>query len=432
MAGGMLIGFAALSAFNAVDTYFVGQLGTFQLAAMSFTFPVVMFLNSIALGLGVGVSSVVSRSIGAGDHHKVQRFVTDGLLLGLCIVFFLSILGLLTVNPLFRLLGAEGQTLEYINEYMTIWYLGQVFVVIPMLGNNAIRATGDTLIPSLTMLVSFTVNLILDPLLIFGIGPFPAFGITGAAIATVIARFTSFVFSLSILRFREKLIVFERVSWREIKESWSQIIFVGIPAALVQIVNPLSLGVITRLLAKYGEETVAGFGAASRVEMVILIIPMAFATVMAPFSGQNWGAKKIGRILAGLQFSSTIVLLWGGVVFVILLFFGESIAGLFTSNPRIIQAGSSYLRIVSISYGFFGILVMSSQSFSAMNRPLQSAGITLLRSVILYLPLALTFSRFWQETGIFISALAANILGGGIGGAFLYRMLTRERDSQAA
>lgn len=425
MAGGMLFGFAAMSAFNAVDTYFVGHLGAMELAAMSFTFPVVMTINSIAVGLGIGLSSVVSRAIGAKDYDRVKRLTSDGLMLGLFLVILISFIGLISIKPLFTLLGASGQTLEEVRRYMFIWYLGMPFVVIPMTGNNVIRATGDTLTPSMIMTASFVVNVILDPLLIFGIGPFPHMGIAGAAIATVISRFVSVIFSLSILIFREKLISFEIPGWAAAVANWKQIAFVGIPAALVQVITPILLGVITRLLSHYGENVVAGFGSATRVEMIVMIIPMSLAAVMAPFAGQNWGAQKKDRIVRGLKFSSTVSLAWGVFVFAFCMIFSKPILAMFNPSPEIVQAGSNYLRIVSFSYGFFGILFISTQCLNALNKPLHSAVITLIKAFVINAPLAFIGAYYMHETGIFISAFIANIAGGIIGYSYIYTFLKK-------
>ena len=418
MAGGMIFGLAAMSAFNIIDTYFVSRLGDSELAAMSFTFPVITLITSVSMGLGIGISSVVSRAIGSGNHHKAPRLVTDGILLALFIVIIFSILGILTIRPLFSLLGAKGKTLDLIYEYMFIWYIGVPFVVIPMAGNNAIRATGDTFTPSIIMTVAVAANTVLDPLFIFGTGPFPELGIGGAALATVIGRFTTLIFSLSILGFREKLIIFKIPKPRELLESWKHIIFVGGPAALVQIINPLSLAIITRLLSGYSEDVVAGFGAASKVERLIMIIPMALSTAMTPFTGQNWGSKKVNRIVEGIKFSGVVSVAWGIIVFFVMLFAARPLTGLFSSGTEVINSGSSYLIIVSLSYGFLGVITLVSQSFSAINKPFHSGALVLIRAVIIYLPLALLGSYLWQETGIFAATLATNIAGGLV--AFFY------------
>ena len=222
----MTFGLMGMVAFNLVDTFFVGKLGTDQLAALSFTFPVVLVVSSIALGLGFGASAVISRAIGEGDHHKVQRLTTDSLLLSVIIVICFVIIGLFTIEPLFKALGATSKIIPYIKTYMRIWYFGMPFVVVPMVGNNAIRATGDAKTPSIIMLIAVCVNTVLDPLLIFGIGPFPELGIKGAAIATVISRFTTFSVALWVLTKREKMISFDIPKISEILSSWKQVIFI--------------------------------------------------------------------------------------------------------------------------------------------------------------------------------------------------------------
>jgi len=227
----MIVGMLGMVAFNLVDTFFVGRLGATQLAALSFTFPVILFINSIALGVGMGASAIISRAIGEGDTYKVRRITTDGLTLAVVLVFIFVIIGLSTVGPLFKLLGATPQVLPYIKQYMSIWYYGMFFVLIPMVGNNAIRATGDTKTPSAIMIVAVIMNFIMDPMLIFGLGPFPALGIRGAAISTVIARFSSSVAATWVLVHRDRMVTFERTPFREIFASWKSILFIGIPIA---------------------------------------------------------------------------------------------------------------------------------------------------------------------------------------------------------
>lgn len=137
MAGAMLVGMFAVAAFNITDTYFVAQLGTRQLAAMSFTFPVVMLIGGIAIGIGVGATAVISRIIGQGRTDQVRQLTTDALLLALAVVAALVAIGLLTIRPLFGLLGATAETLPFVEQYMRIWYVGTIFVVVPMVGNGA-------------------------------------------------------------------------------------------------------------------------------------------------------------------------------------------------------------------------------------------------------------------------------------------------------
>jgi len=148
----MVAGIIGMVLFNLVDTFYVGRLGTLELAALSYTFPVVLVVASLAMGLGIGTAAVLSRAIGEGDHHKVQRFATDGLLLSALIVTSVAVAGVVTIEPLFRQLGADEAIIPLVKQYMRIWYVGVPFVIIPMVGNNAIRATGDTKTPAASAL----------------------------------------------------------------------------------------------------------------------------------------------------------------------------------------------------------------------------------------------------------------------------------------
>jgi putative MATE family efflux protein len=205
----MILGILGIHLFHLVDTFFVGRLGTEALAAMSFTFPVVFVVGGVALGLGLGASAVVSHAIGEGDWHRVRRLTTDSLTLGLIVVASLIVIGLATVDPVFRMLGASEELIPLIKSYMFVWYPGMIFVVIPMVGNNCIRATGDTRTPSLIMVLAGAVNGALDPLFIFGLGPFPRLGLAGAALATVIGRSITFTVALLILARRERMLTLE-------------------------------------------------------------------------------------------------------------------------------------------------------------------------------------------------------------------------------
>ena len=268
----MFVGIAGIVAFNLVDTYFVGRLGTDALAAMSFTFPVIMVINSIAMGLGLGTTSVISRMIGTEDRSIVKRITTDTLVLGILIASVFIIIGFSTMKPLFTVLGAKGNVLKLVISYMSVWYLGAGFVFIPMIGNSAIRGTGDTKTPSIIMLIAISLNVLLDPLLIFGFGSIPALGLKGAAIATVSSRFFTMLAAFFVLIKREKLIEISRPVVMEVFNSWKKVLYIGIPASATNLIIPVSMGIITRLISGYGTVAVAGFGVAIRIEMLALSV----------------------------------------------------------------------------------------------------------------------------------------------------------------
>lgn len=417
----MIWGVFAVIAFNLVDTYFVGQLGTSELAAMSFTFPVVMTLGNLALGLGIGASSVIARAIGQGDRQQVRRLTTDSLTLSLLIVGIFIILGLATIDPLFSALGAGPEILPLVRNYMSIWYPGMIFLVIPMVGNSAIRATGNTTTTSVIMTVAAVTNIVLDPLFIFGMFGFPRLELQGAAIATVLGRATTLVASLFVLH-RQQMLCFNLPKPTELLNSWRNILYIGLPAGATNMITPISIGLITSLLAFYGPETVAGFGIASRVESFSLIVLMALSASIGPFVGQNWGAQQYDRVRESLRMSFLFCLFWGMLAAAVLAPTSGAIASVFDPNPEVVAIASQYLIIVPISYAGAGGILIASATFNALGKPLPSVIMTLTRTLILYVPLAYLGSKLLGVSGIFAAACFAN-LAVGIG-AYLWNQKT--------
>ncbi|NEP17268.1 MAG: MATE family efflux transporter [Leptolyngbya sp. SIO4C1] len=408
----MVWGIFSIVAFNLADTYFVGQLGTEALAAMSFTFPVVLTLGSLAMGLGVGASSVIARAIGEGDRSRVQRFTTNSLTLALVSVGIFVSAGLLTIDPLFQLLGATPEVLPLIRQYMQVWYFGMIFLVVPMVGNSAIRAAGDTGTPSLIMTFAAGLNIALDPLLIFGLGGLPALGLAGAAWATLLSRALTLVASLLVLQFKEHMLSSKLPDLEETLWCWRDILYVGLPAAAASMITPISIGVITSLLAVHGAIAVAAFGVASRVESLAMIALMALAASMGPFVGQNWGAKAYGRVNRALQLSYLFCFAWGCLVALVLAPIAPSLVRLFDDNAEVVAIAAQYLWIVPISYGTAGIIQVASASFNALGKPVPAIVMTLLRMFVLYIPLAYLGSRLLGPIGIFAAATVANVLVG--------------------
>jgi putative MATE family efflux protein len=408
----MMVGMIGMVIFNLVDAYFVGQLGPDELAAMGFTQPVVFLQAAISMGLGVGTASVISHLIGRGDHAKVRRQATDSLILSFLIVLIFVCIGLLTMDILFSAMGAEGKVLDFVKEYMSVWYLGLACVVVPMVGNNAIRAAGNTLIPSLIMLIAIVVNIVLDPLLIFGIPPFPRLGLQGAALATVCARFTTLVCSLLFLHFKFDMLSFERLTLKELFASWKRMLFIGIPAALTQAILPLSMGIITRIAASFGPASVAALGVGVKIEFLAMAPVRALSAILVPFIGQNRGALKIERIKKGITTSHLFSLVLGIGAFFVFLVFGAPLASLFNKDATIVNYIHTYLIISSIGYGFLGIFLINTAAFNGLKKPFHAIINHSVRFFAFYIPFAFVFSRFWDLEGVFWGAAGSSILGG--------------------
>jgi len=425
----MLIGMIGVLSFNLIDTYFISRLGTLELAAISFTFPITYIFTAIAMGLGNGASALVSRAIGEGNKYKVIRLASDGMMLSLIVVVVLLIIGFLTMEPLFRMLGANDETYPLIKQYMQIWYPGAAFLVLPMVGNMLTRATGDMKTPSMVMMLAVIVNAILDPLLIFGWGPFPRLEMAGAAIATFIAHFITFIFAIWILYFRDKMLDFRYPKFDEVLKSWKGIGYLGFPAAVTNLIVPIAVTVLISLIASYGQEAVAAFGVAGRVEALSLTIIMALGSVLGPFIGQNLGAKKFDRVNEAVKFTTAFSLVWGLVVAAIFALFSTNIAMIFNDEVKVIEIVNLYLWIVPISYGSMSILMLSAVSFNVLHKPYNSTALSLFRMVVLYVPLAYLGSYLYGIKGIFFAGLIANFVAGYWGWRWLKNFLEKRMES---
>jgi MATE family, multidrug efflux pump len=406
----MMYGIVAIMLFNIIDTIYVGQLGTKELAAMGFTFPVVFVIMSISMGIGMGTTSVISREIGKNNKKKVKRLTTDALMLALITVIFFAISGLLTIEPVFKFLGASPEIIQLIKHYMIPWYIGVGFLVIPMIGNSAIRATGDTKTPSKIMITAGIVNLILDPFLIFGIGPFPRLELMGAALATVISYVTTFSAALFVLTKREHMLQIPYV--KTILNSWKQILYISIPASATNMLVPLSTGILTKMVSNYGIEAVAAFGVAVRLESLAMIGIMALSTALMPFIGQNYGAGNKDRILKSIKISNKYSMLWGIGIFILFVLIRKPIASIFNDDPEVIKIIGYFLLIVPLSYGLYGISLLVNVAFNATNKPLHSAMIISIRLLLFSIPLAYVGSKLFGINGIFLGISLANIMIG--------------------
>jgi len=298
-------------------------------------------------------------------------------------------------------------------------------VIVPMVGNNIVRATGDTFTPGMLMVASAVINVILDPLLIFGLGPFPEMGIKGAALSTVIARGVSLTIILIVLIHREKLLTLHFGRIREILKTWKKVLYIAGPAALGMLITPLSLGFITKIIAGFGEEAVAAFGVASRVEMFVLMVIASLGSVMVIFIGQNFSKNKFSRIFESLNYSGLFSMFWGALVFIIFLFFSKAIAGVFTDNAEVIEIAGKFFLIVGASYGFQGLVMLGTASFNGINKPYPAAFMAIFRMLILYVPLAWVGSKLFAITGVFWAGCTANVVVGIVSFMYLFRTLKK-------
>ncbi|WP_068757781.1 MULTISPECIES: MATE family efflux transporter [unclassified Oleiphilus] len=407
----MIWGILSIMSMNIVDTWYVAQLGTEPLAAMGFTIPVVSILLSLAFGIGIGSSSLISRAIGAGDTTRVRIYATQSLFIGLSVALSFAIIGYHNIDTIFIALGAPDTLLPLIHEFMDIWFLGSFIVVIPMVGNSALRAAGNTFIPSMIMIVVAIVNIILDPILIFGYFGLPALGLQGAAIATVISYSFALIIGLYLLAIKLRFLSLKDCRGRII-ESWKAILHLAIPAIGTNLIAPLSVAFSTWLVAGYSASAVAGFGVASRIESLCLVVIMAISSIMGPFVGQNWGAKRKERVAEALRLSQSFSLLFCIGITIILMMFSHELSMFFTDDAAVVSSSAHYLELVPWSYFFLAVIMITSSTYNGMGKPTPSLLMSFMRLIGLFVPLAFVGQYFYDLDGIYIAAALSNFIVG--------------------
>ncbi len=412
----MVFGMAAILMFNLVDTFFISLLGTEALAAVSFTFPVTFGVNSITMGIGVGLSTHVARLLGQKNSKHAASFTSHGLLLAISLVSVTSLIGIVTIEPLFQFLGAETHLMPLIRDYMLIWYATIPLLVIPMAGNSAIRATGDTKTPAKIMILAGAINGILDPLFIFGYGSFPEMGIQGAAIASGISWSGALFCSLYLLITKERLLSFPKFS--SMLRDWKQLLKISTPAAISTAMSPICGAVLMILLASHGTEAVAAYGATQRIESFLLLIVMSLSSALTPFIARNLGAKNHTRSFKALFMSMRFSILFQLLIFVMMVPLSIPLAALFGREESVNHLIWLYLIIVPLSYGFQGVMMLLISCLNAMHQPLQAFCWSFMRLFLFTLPGAWIGSSLYGIEGLFIGITAGNIAGGVLG--YLY------------
>lgn len=404
-------GALAVMLMNLADTWFIGRLGGDALAAISFTFPVVMIISSIALGMGTAAISLITRAIGSEQVELVVAYCTHSLLMTLCIGALFALTGLFTIEPLFKLLGAPERLLPLIRDYMTVWYLSSVLIIITLVSNAIIRASGNTRFPGMVLIGIALLNFSMTPVLIFGLLGFPALGLTGAALATSLA-FCSGLIAVVYYIFRKLEWLYPKIIYQDIKRYWKAIFVIALPNTASSLLTPITVAITVSFIAQYGSGAVAGYGVASRVSALGIIILAALSTTLAVFAGQHQGARKMERMDAALKLSFGFSIIWGILLAIVFWLFAPAIISLFTDQTLAIESASHYLYIIPVSFVFLGIIMISSAVSNGVGEPTPALLFKVTRLLILYLPLVWLLSKGFGLNGVYAAAAISNVCVG--------------------
>ena len=390
--------------YNVVDSIFVASYSPLALTAVSLAAPMQMVCISFAVGTAVGVNSLIARRLGAQNYTEANAAATTGIILGLCNWVLFLVIGLLFSGAFIGMFTSDAQVLEYGTQYLSIVLCVSVGIMVGNMGEKILQATGNMLLPMVSQLIGAIINIIFDPLLIFGIGPFPEMGVTGAAVATVFGQICGMIFILIILFAKKHAvkITFKgfRINWQIVKNIYA----VGLPAIIMQSIGSVMISGINAIIANSGVEEriinayINAFGAYFKLQSFVFMPVFGLTQGTSPIIGYNYGARNKKRMFAAFRLAiviALIILVSGLLLFQlapnwILSFFTSDDAA---ANELMLEVGVPTLRTISLSFVFAAFGIMFSALFQAVGKGVYSMILSFARQLVVLLPAALLLAQ---------------------------------------
>lgn len=402
----MLLGISSMMIASLIDTYYVGQIGTIELAAMTLTFPLVMGFSSLSMGFGIGATSIISRTVGAGDWTKAQRIATHTLILVICFVTLLSVVGFSFAESIFVMLNASEELFPIAVKYTYITLIGVPILAVPMVGGMMLRSFNDVRSPAIIMVAGAVIQVIIAPALIWGIGTWEGFGVYGSAWSFVISRLIVAVYAIGL--FRRRGFIQRPGSFEQFRTSVYEVMRLALPSMASQVLMPVSMYLIMMLIALYDNHVVAAYGVATRIEAMTMIVVMALTSSMGPFVGQNFGARRFDRIQSALRMCYMFCVSYGLIVTVILVLLGGAISSVFRDDPDVVAVATEFFYIVPITIGIMAVSMIAGSTFVAYGEPIPSFVLSMFRMFVVLLPLCYLLNWIFGYIGIFIAIAITN------------------------
>ncbi|MEC9491093.1 MAG: MATE family efflux transporter [Halanaerobiales bacterium] len=389
--------------YNIVDSIYVGRLSTDALSALSISFPVQMFLIAVGVGTGVGTSSLISRLLGKGNKCRANNVAEHVFFIAIIYGILGGLLGIFFSENIIRLFTDDPVLIDLGYQYINIILTGSIAIFIPATFNYILRGEGNTFVPMLTMMIGAVLNMIIDPFLIFGLGPFPQLGVAGAAYATVFSRIIGGIFIIFVL-FSDKNELTLRLEdfefdFQIIKEIYN----VGIPAMANRLLFSVSIVFINLILGAFSATAIAVMGLIFRMQSFFLMMVFGLTQGYLPIVGYNYGHNNPERMKKTILVGNAAALSFGVFGFIVFQLFPGAIIRLFNSDPKLLNIGIEALRRVSLSYFFMVLNIIGVATFQAVGKGMPSFAITFLRQAILLVPGMYLLGEFFGLDAVWFS-----------------------------
>jgi len=398
-----IIGMAVQALYNVVDSIYIGHVSKEALSALSLAFPIQMVLISLAVGTGVGATSLIARTLGKGDTKTAGHVAEHVVIITIVLGAVVALAGALFAEQLIGIFTDIPDLIKMGSDYIRIIMIGSFAMFIPMLFNGILRGEGNTFVPMLTMIIGAVLNIILDPFFIFGIGFFPEMGVQGAAVATVLSRIVSGTFIIKIL-FSDKNEI--KINMLRLKFRFSiirQLYSVGLPVMLMQLLSSVMLAGGNLILGTFTTTAIAVFGIFFRLQSFVLMPVFGLGQGVMPLMGYNFGSGNTQRMKTTARIAFITAFLFTCAGFLLFQSLSRQLITMFNTDAELVRIGTQALRRISIGFLFVGPTIMSANIFQAMGRGVPSLVIIFMRTIVILLPVMYLLGRLYGLSALWFA-----------------------------
>jgi putative MATE family efflux protein len=419
-----IVAMLVMASYNVVDRIFVGRgVGALAISGITITFPLILLQLGFGMLIAIGSTALVSIRLGEKKSEEAEKILGNSITLSIIVGLLLFIPGIIFMDDLLYMFGARGEVLVYAKDFMSILIFGVVFTSITFSLNNIIRGQGKPNMAMITIVSTAVLNVILNPIFIFGLH----MGVKGSALATVIAQFYGMCLVLWFYLSKRSSIKLHLKNLILKKEIVSKILMIGASSFVMQLAGSAVTIIFNKELSHFGGDiAIAALGIGNSIVMFFFMPIIGLVQGMQPIIGYNYGAKQFDRVKKTLKIAITYATSICILGFVLVMFFTSSLIGLFcNNNPELIQIGTHGIRILLIMFPVLGFWVISSSYFQAVGKGKYSLVLTLSRQVILLIPLLLILPKFYNIDGIWMAQPVSDFLAAIISGIFLFAELKK-------